>query len=285
MVDNSPEITQSNIVPILNPILDTAPLADRSLLRNVYDGAILGSYSNNDSASSTVAQIAVGLLPWVGQAADARDTKAAYDKVQNGESGARVELGLALLGWIPLVGDLAKGALRPLKKPLGEFFQKASKDLTRRTESFTQTVSNWFSQPTIRATRLMQEGEGATDKFGNILYSNRGSRQEQALVRNHELVHSFFSPKFKLLQNFRADLRMSAYEHSSFMRYIEEAMAETYAQIKVNGVGAIPSGLWFPMDRGYVILKDVITEAAVGSLVFGGITYGVYVVADRSEEG
>jgi hypothetical protein len=120
-------------------------------------------------------------------------------------------------------------------------------------------------------------GEGFTDKFGNVTYSTRGTPTDIALVRFHEQVHSILSPKLNFLREFRANVTMTAYEKSSLLRYTEEALAETYAQLRVNGIKEVFTGLRFPIKEGYVTLSDVVTEAAIGTILAGGVTYGVYV--------
>jgi hypothetical protein len=73
---------------------------------------------------------------------------------------------------------------------------------------------------------------------------------------------------------------MAAYEKSAFLRYLEEALAESYAQLRVNGIKGLPAGIRFPIANGYVTLRAVTTEAAMGTafgtIVVGGITYLVY---------
>lgn len=120
-------------------------------------------------------------------------------------------------------------------------------------------------------------GTGSTDKFGNITYSSAGTQTEQALARYHEQVHSFLSPRLKAAREFRADLMMSGYNRSAFLRYLEEALAETYGQLRVHGIRNLPNGIRFPIENGYVTLKAVVTEASIGTVTYGGITYGVYV--------
>ena len=56
----------------------------------------------------------IGLIPFVGQAADLRDTTAAAKGVWNkpGSWSSWGGLGLAAVGWFPGVGDVVKGAFR-----------------------------------------------------------------------------------------------------------------------------------------------------------------------------
>ena len=126
-------------------------------------------------------------------------------------------------------------------------------------------------------------GYGLTNKFGDVVYSTRGSATDQALVLAHERLHSFLSPKLMPLRDLRADLRMAVYKHSDLVRYLEEALAESYAQLKVNGVSELPTGIQFPIANGYVRLDRVLREAAVGTVAVGGVTYGVYLIAEAQE--
>ena len=133
-----------------------------------------------------------------------------------------------------------------------------------------------FKKPTEIGTTHLPAGEGLTDKFGNVFYSTLGSVQDVALARFHENVHSILSPKLSFLRTIRADLAASGYEHSSFLRYLEEALAETYSQLRVNGFAGLPTGIAFPVRERYVTVSAVIKEGAIGTVVVGGVTYGVY---------
>jgi hypothetical protein len=124
-------------------------------------------------------------------------------------------------------------------------------------------------------------GEGWTDKYGNVGISPHGTPKDRALAHAHESVHSFLSPKaMNRLREFRANLSMAAYEKSELFRYIEEALAETYAQVKVNGLRALPEGLKFPVRNGYVTVSGTVREAADGVIVYGGVLYGIYLTVE-----
>jgi hypothetical protein len=138
-------------------------------------------------------------------------------------------------------------------------------------------------KPRVTADPGLPAGYGATNKYGDIVYSTRGSATDQALALAHERLHSFLSPKLMPLRGLRADLRMTAYQHSQLVRYLEEALAESYAQVKVTGLSGLPTGIRFPIANGYVRLDRVVTEAAVGTLTVGGVAYGVYVAKTSVE--
>lgn len=77
-----------------------------------FDGAVRGDFGDNDSWSATAGQVVAGLIPGVGQLADARDTIASAGKVLRGDEGGWTALGASVVGWVPGVGDAAKAAIR-----------------------------------------------------------------------------------------------------------------------------------------------------------------------------
>lgn len=58
---------------------------------------------------------------------------------------------------------------------------------------------------------------------------------------------------------------MWAYQNSHLLRYAEEAIAETRAQLMTGG--SLTSGLAFPVTSGYV---NPLRVALEGSVLFGG---------------
>jgi hypothetical protein len=72
---------------------------------------------------------------------------------------------------------------------------------------------------------------GVTDPYGNVKISNQLSAAERFEVGTHEGTHSYLSPQAQLLRQFRASLNWSAYDRSVFLRYMEEAIAQTRARI------------------------------------------------------
>jgi hypothetical protein len=134
-------------------------------------------------------------------------------------------------------------------------------------------------KPTIKGDPHAPAGSGGTNKYGDITYSTAGTATDRALVLHHEKVHAALSPKLMLFREMRADLGIKGYSKSSFLRYLEEAMAESYAQLRVNGIKGLPAGIRFPVANGYVSLRAVLTEAAIGAaaatITVGGIVYAV----------
>lgn len=138
-----------------------------------------------------------------------------------------------------------------------------------------------FAKPKTAGSTGLPPGAGRTDKFGNVVYSTLGSAEDVALARLHEKVHQFFSPKLKFLLELRADIGMGAYNRSKLVKYLEEALAETRAQLGVYGFKGLPTGIAFPIKEGYVTLSAVAIEGAIATISVGGTIYGVYYWASK----
>lgn len=92
--------------------------AQSDLLGEVIEGDF---HEGESTWTGTAANVAVGVVPIVGQVADVRDTAAAVKDVWNDPSWGNVaNLGLAAAGWVPLVGDAAKGAVKVGRKATQE---------------------------------------------------------------------------------------------------------------------------------------------------------------------
>jgi hypothetical protein len=130
----------------------------------------------------------------------------------------------------------------------------------------------WLSQPaTIPGGSL-----GTTDAYGAIQISRDQPLSEQQITLYHELVHRYFSPRTGPFRQFRAEVNMSAYSRSVLLRYLEEALAEGYAQLRVNGLAAGLRAYRFPLDGGYLTVSQAATEGAgIGTIVLGGTLFQV----------
>lgn len=117
---------------------------------------------------------------------------------------------------------------------------------------------------------------GTTDEYGVMVIARNQSLTEQRLTLLHELVHRYFSPRTGPFRQIRAELNISGYSRSALLRYLEEAMAEGYAQLKVNGVAAGFEGLRFPIQGGYVTVSQLAGEGkAIGTITLGGVLFNV----------
>jgi hypothetical protein len=131
----------------------------------------------------------------------------------------------------------------------------------------------------LRLTRPRSIAGGAlgdTDAYGVIRVARNQSITEQRLTLMHELVHRYFSPRVGPLRQFRAEVRMAGYVRSAFLRYLEEALAEGYAQLRINGLSQAVRALRFPLDGGYVVVSELVAEGqAIGTIMLGGAAFQV----------
>jgi hypothetical protein len=141
--------------------------------------------------------------------------------------------------------------------------------------------------PAIVEDATLPAGYGTTSFYGDIKISTRGTATDRALVRLHEKVHQFLAPKLNVLREYRANTRAMSYVRSSLYRYVEEALAETVAQVGVNGFRQFFTGIRFPVGNGYMYLTrpggfdpdlagmGVVPEAA--ALIYTGVVSGIAV--------
>jgi pilus assembly protein Flp/PilA len=81
---------------------------------NFVKGGILGGFGGNTGWAGFSAKMIVGVIPIVGQVADARDTVAGLIGVFRNPTSpvAWTDLGAAAVGWVPLFGDAAAQGIR-----------------------------------------------------------------------------------------------------------------------------------------------------------------------------
>jgi hypothetical protein len=90
-------------------------------------------------------------------------------------------------------------------------------------------------------------------------------------------------------RDFRVYMKQSGYSKSFILRYLEEALAETYGQLRAYGFGKeqLIKGLKFPLGTQYEITVTQLADEArgilIGPITVGGMIYNVYQGA-RCEE-
>lgn len=136
------------LLPMLNPPasdpdtpdVPTEPTSEEGL-KAFFEGALMGDFGENSSISAIAGQTVVGFIPIVGQIADIRDLLAAGDKVLKGESGAWLDVGLAMIGFVPGL-DLLKGGGKATKKSSGIVGMGISSNRkVKRTKEFPRKLS------------------------------------------------------------------------------------------------------------------------------------------------
>lgn len=117
---------------------------------------------------------------------------------------------------------------------------------------------------------------GETTAYGVIQVARNQSLSEQRLTLFHELIHRYFSPRIGPFRQLRAEINMSAYSRSALLRYLEEALAEGYAQLRVHGLANALGAVKFPLQGGYVTVSQIATEGlAIGTIILGGTLFHV----------
>lgn len=150
-----------------------------------------------------------------------------------------------------------------------------------------------FARPPLTSTRTMQPGFGVTGWWGEVRISRLGSGADRRLAALHENVHRLLTPKFEILRTFRVRNNAHSYDRSALRTYMEEAIAETVAQVGVNGFRSVFRGISFPVREGYVTIMRTSGDAMpflpeIGGLVSGGLLvagmrFELWITAKRPE--
>jgi hypothetical protein len=77
------------------------------------------------------------------------------------------------------------------------------------------------------------------------------------------------------LRKVRAEVKLSLYARSALLRYLEEALAEGYGQLKVHGLMQAAKAYRFPILGAYVTLGA--EGHAIGAVTIGGVLLHVSV--------
>ena len=111
-LEKNPDVAQAGVNPLKHHKefggkegrYTNAEQEQRDIASEVMAGALLGDYNSNPTFWSTVAQIATGVIPYVGQAADIRDINKALQDIKREEGknpGSWINLILTSIGVIP----------------------------------------------------------------------------------------------------------------------------------------------------------------------------------------
>jgi hypothetical protein len=141
-------------------------------------------------------------------------------------------------------------------------------------------AGKWFYRPTTSVGPLRPGVLGQASAWGDITISSRLSESQQRITLLHELVHRSLTPKLYLLREMRCRLGMASYSKSYLLRYLEEALAQTFALLKGNGfsIDNALTGIRFPVTHGYVTVVKLGEEARgilLGPVTVGGLVFNV----------
>lgn len=145
-----------------------------------------------------------------------------------------------------------------------------------------------FYKPKIVFTRAKEIGRGSTNQVGDTLIGRGHYGQVGELVKEvevtayHEAVHRFLTPRLQIFREFRVFLKQSGYRRSYILRYLEEALAETYGQLRAYGFGKeqLIKGLKFPLGTKYEVtiaqLGAEVRGILMGPITVAGMVFNVF---------
>lgn len=160
------------------------------------------------------------------------------------ESAKHLSKAIAILGVQVVMALLLKNAPKVFRNPKVRMNQNSpSTPLTMKTVGEPPTTSgSIFYNPKLKEVVSDFPGgksAGMTSQWGDIVLLVANNIDDVNAVKMHELVHRFLIPKLQMfpkLRQFSAVLKNQGYLRSNILRYLEEALAETVAQLTVYGV-------------------------------------------------
>jgi len=152
------------------------------------------------------------------------------------------------------------------------------------TLAATSMATSWLPakwKPNVMWDHTMPKGEGFATTFGDIVVSAKGSAFDRARVLLHEKVHSFLRPEKGGRISMALDrAKMFTYNNSHLLRYGEEALAETIAQVKhrdksgISLLQAIKKGVNFPFGHDSYRLNKPTDGIRLGLEAVGAVNLG-----------
>ena len=127
--------------------------------------------------------------------------------------------------------------------------------------------------------RVPEDALGITTRYGDIFIRPGLTGDLLWETVRHEGVHRFFSAKTGPLRELRAKWGIRGYHKSHLLRYVEEAIAESF------GTDSLAIGLSYPLRGGYELsMIRVLAEGVGYVIVVGGATYGACRLSDYGFE-
>jgi hypothetical protein len=138
-------------------------------------------------------------------------------------------------------------------------------------------------KPTISERPMAGGLLGVTTEYGDIVVNANLAPFEKTETVLHERVHQFFTPKFYFLRDIRVQINIEAYNRSYLLRFVEEALAEGYALLRMRGRGVL-AAISFPVRNGYVTVAKMGQEAAgfvLGIVNVSGLSFRVLFASSK----
>jgi hypothetical protein len=168
-----------------------------------------------------------------------------------------------------------------LKKPLRSFRDLKGFEF-RNVRPGLENIGPAPAPGTVPAIEFkpLSNALGITTAYGNIVIDSGLDEAESRITLDHELVHRFLSPKFGPFLRLRASVRINGYVRSAMLKYLEEAMAEGYAQVRAHGLQGVITGVRWPIVGGYLSIDEmaVMRGTILGTIVVDGRLMHVSIV-------
>lgn len=175
-----PYARMQRVQQAVNETFGPALKAVNSVTSQVVEGEF---HEGETTWGGVVGNVITGVIPGVGQVADARDTSAAAKKVWNspGSLSSWASLGMAGIGWIPLFGDAIKGGGKVGKKVLNEGAEgvehalKATAENSVKVEKAATEAANNSAGVVVAGQKPPHPLAGVTDEEINRAVNGPGA--------------------------------------------------------------------------------------------------------------
>ena len=215
-------------------------------------GGLQGAFNENQTGDEAIADFLIGLIPIIGQLADARDFAAYFYKIvfkrQFNDAWNWIGLALTLVGLVPIVGDIAKflgkTVVRGGLSALGSNLEDVLKLIRSINPGFVDDIAQ------LKGLLAQNWGKGvqaALDRWntalGQLLNWVNGipdilfSQQKRQLI---EAVQEVKSQSDKMLSRAFDEIR----------RKIDDALDEIGRLLNPNGQRVTPEGVRLPNPDG-----------------------------------
>ncbi|MEG4323831.1 eCIS core domain-containing protein [Microcoleus sp. herbarium5] len=182
-LDPGNELAKTNLTNLsarlsANPSLrnqsqQTPPESGNNILQTLL-GALLGAFNENQTGEEAIVDFLIGLIPIIGQVADARDLAAYLYRIvfkqQFNDIWNWIGLALTLVGLVPVIGDIAKflGKSR-LGKKLPELLKNAEGVLSHLRALSPEKFDNIAQLKNLLAQNWGKGVKAAQDRWNAIL--------------------------------------------------------------------------------------------------------------------
>jgi hypothetical protein len=206
-------------------------------------GAILGDAFEDGDAVMTFGQIVVGCIPVVGQIADARDVVVGIHKMwSTGRKDGKLQTALALVGFIPFIGDGIKAAWKAGRRAI--------------TGPMTKAAAKGLGVTAVK-TGAKETAGSATKQLG------------ERILRNADEVAEFFKVDVSAIRKMAADLDELAAKAAKGGAEGAKAARE-YAEAllaNLNALGGNAGSLVGSMGGSWVKVAKTLTRSPEGAQV------------------